>query len=682
MIDTLLRGNPPPGIEALAPLLMRGTESVFDFLPDDTLLVVDDLPAGQARMLKYAEEMVDNHLLAVESGRLVAKPEQLAIPPGALEEAVLQRNAVLLDRLDLSDAAGAKRFGVHAPDQDELRRALIRTRAHDEALAPLVEKIEEWQEKKYRIVLAASSLSHAERLKALLNEYGVAATVAQDPRPAWRWSSPGRVEVRTVTLSAGFQLSAEKLVVVTEEEIFGPREKRRKRRKGWPAGAAVEALGQLSPGDYLVHAEHGIGIYRGLVELELRGSEGEFLRLEYAEEARLFLPVHRLNLVQRYAGSDGHVPRIDKLGGLTWEKAKRQVKKSLRDMAKELLSVHAARELAVGTAFSARDRLFEEFEAAFPYEETPDQLNAIEDSLADMQQEKPMDRIVCGDVGFGKTEVAVRAAFRAAMDGKQTAVLVPTTILCQQHEETFRERFKGYPVRIEALSRFQSPKQSRIVREGLASGEIDVVIGTHRLLQKSIQFRDLGLLVVDEEQRFGVAHKERIKQLKKTGGRADAHRDADPAYPPARLHRAARPLRDRHAAGGPTLRAHPGVSLLGDDHPRGDPARDAPRWSGLLRAQPRADHRRDGRHAREDRARGEGDRGPWPDEGARARRADARVHAPRGGRIALHDHHRERRRQSQRQHDPDQPRRRPRPGPALPAARPASGAAITAPMPT
>jgi transcription-repair coupling factor (superfamily II helicase) len=516
MIDTLLRGNPPPGIEALAPLLMRGTETVFDFLPSDTLLVVDDLPAGQARMLKYAEEMIDNHTLALESGRLVAKPEDLALPPGVLEEAVLQRNPVLLDRLDLSDASGAKRFGVRAPDQDELRRALTKTRAHDEALSPLVEKIAAWAAQKYRIVLSASSLSHAERLKTLLEEYGVAARVAQDPRPVWRWSSPGRVEVRTVALSAGFTLPAEKLVVVTEEEIFGPREKRRRRRKGWPAGAAVEALGQLSPGDYLVHAEHGIGIYRGLVELELRGAEGEFLRLEYAEEARLFLPVHRLNLVQRYAGSDGHVPRIDKLGGVTWEKAKRSVKKSLKDMAKELLAVHAARELAVGTAFSPRDRLFEEFEAAFPFEETPDQLAAIEDSLGDMQQDKPMDRIVCGDVGFGKTEVAVRAAFRAAMDGKQAAVLVPTTILCQQHEETFRERFEGYPVRIEALSRFQPPKQARSVREGLASGEVDIVIGTHRLLQKSIQFRDLGLLVVDEEHRFGVAHKERIKQLKKT----------------------------------------------------------------------------------------------------------------------------------------------------------------------
>lgn len=516
MIDSLLRGSPPPGVEALAPLLMRGTESVFEFLPDDTLVIVDDMSAGQARLVQYADEMIENHTLALESGRLVARPDDLALPPGALEEAVLQRKPILLDRLDLSDPAASKRVALRATDQDSLRRALAQTRKQDQALAPLCDQLEAWREKRYRVVLTTPSLSAAERLHALLNEYGLKSRVIQEPRPVWRWGTPGRVEIRTLSLSAGFTLPAEKLAVITEEEIFGPREKRRKRRKGWPAGAAVEALGQLSPGDYLVHTEHGIGIFRGLVELELRGFSEEYLRLEYAEEARLFLPVHRLNLVQRYAGSDGHVPRIDKLGGLTWEKAKHSVKRSLRDMARELLSVHAARALAEGHAFSPRDRLFEEFEATFPYDETPDQLSAIEDALADMQNEKPMDRIVCGDVGFGKTEIAVRAAFRAALDGKQVAVLVPTTILCQQHEETFRQRFEGYPIRVEGLSRFQSAKQSRSVREGLAAGDVDVVIGTHRLLQKSVQFRNLGLLVIDEEQRFGVAHKERIKQLKKT----------------------------------------------------------------------------------------------------------------------------------------------------------------------
>jgi transcription-repair coupling factor (superfamily II helicase) len=518
LVDSLLRGHVPPGAEALAPLLLPGTETVFDFLPEDTLVVIDDLEAGRQRMLRYAEESLENYELARGSGRLVCPPDEVALGPDALEREALARRALILEQIDLADPAdGAARLAITTRGHAELRAALARSRASETALAPLARRIADWRSARYRIVLSAGSLSHAERLRALLADYRVTAVVETDPRPCWRWSAAGRLEIRVADLSEGFTLPADRLALVTEEEIFGPRAKRRATsHPAWPAGASLESLAQLAPGDYLVHAEHGIGIYRGLVDLELRGVAGEFLRIEYAEQARLFVPVHRISQVQRYAGSDGHVPRIDKLGGETWRKAKKAVAHSLRDLARELLAVHAARELAQGFAFSPRDRLQEEFEATFPYDETPDQLAAIEDTLADMRRERPMDRIVCGDVGYGKTEVAVRAAFRAALDGKQVAVLVPTTILCQQHEETFRERFKGYPVRIEALSRFQTPARAKRVLEGLADGTVDVVIGTHRLLQKNVMFRDLGLLVIDEEHRFGVAHKERIKQLKKT----------------------------------------------------------------------------------------------------------------------------------------------------------------------
>jgi transcription-repair coupling factor (superfamily II helicase) len=518
LVDSLLRGHVPPGAEALAPLLLPGTETVFDFLPDDTLVVIDDLEAGRQRMLRYAEESLENYELARGSGRLVCKPAEVALGPDALEREALARRALILEQIDLADPAdGNERLAISTRGHAELRAALTRGRASETALAPLARRIAEWRAARYRVVLSASSLSHAERLRGLLADYRVAAVVETEPRPCWRWSAAGRVEIRVADLSEGFTLPADRLALVTEEEIFGPRAKRRvAAHPAWPAGASLESLAQLAPGDYLVHAEHGIGIYRGLIDLELRGVAGEFLRIEYAEQARLFVPVHRISQVQRYAGSDGHVPRIDKLGGETWRKAKKSVAHSLRDLARELLAVHAARELAQGFAFSPRDRLQEEFEATFPYDETPDQLAAIEDTLADMQRERPMDRIVCGDVGYGKTEVAVRAAFRAALDGKQVAVLVPTTILCQQHEETFRARFAGYPVRIEALSRFQTPARAKRVLEGLADGTVDVVIGTHRLLQKNVMFRDLGLLVIDEEHRFGVAHKERIKQLKKT----------------------------------------------------------------------------------------------------------------------------------------------------------------------
>jgi transcription-repair coupling factor (superfamily II helicase) len=479
-------------------------------------VIVDDAFAGRERLERYAEEIFENYEVALESGRAASPPRELALSPEEVAAALASRGAVQLERLVVADAESARRrFEVPSEDHEDLRRELSQQRTDDHPLAPLVARLELWRSRRWRCVLTCAALSQAERLRHLLSAHGIQAPIASQPKPVWRWSVPGRVEIRLASLSKGFALPMEQLVVVTEEEIFGPRQKRRARAR-WPDAAAVESLAHLSTGDYLVHADHGIGVYRGLVKLDLRDVESEFLRLDYAEEARLFVPVHRLNRIQRYAGADGHVPRIDRLGGLTWEKARSTVKRALRNMAQQLLAVHAARELTPGHAFSPRDSLLEEFEATFPFEETPDQLAAIEDTLADLQRPKAMDRLVCGDVGYGKTEVAIRAAFRSALDGKQVAVLVPTTILCQQHEETFRKRFEGYPVRIESLSRFRTAKQSREVREGLADGSVDVVVGTHRLLQKNIRFRDLGVLVVDEEHRFGVAHKERIKQLRKT----------------------------------------------------------------------------------------------------------------------------------------------------------------------
>ncbi len=516
LVDSLLRGSLPPGAEALAPLLQPSLEGFLDFLPEDTLVVLDDGMAARERLARYADEAFTNYDAARAGGRLVCAPEDVLVPTDLVTRALDALRPVHLERLDLTDDLGrGERYAVRSYDHDELRRALVRTRTSEQALEPLVDRLAEWIADRWRVTLAVPALSGAERLRELLESYGVTARVARDARPVWRWSSPARVEIRVAPVSEGFSLPLERLAVVSEEEIFGPRERRRA-RLSLVESAAIEGLAQLEAGDPLVHAEHGIGIYRGLVPLELGGAAGEFLRLEYEGGDKLFVPVHRLNLIQRYVGADGHAPRIDRLGGSTWEKAKRSVRRSIRDMAQELLAVHAARELAEGHAYAPRDRHLEEFEAAFPHEETPDQQGAIEDVLADLQRSRPMDRLVCGDVGYGKTEVAVRAAFRVVMEGKQVAVLVPTTILAQQHEETFRKRFEGYPVRVESLSRFRTPKEATAILEGLLLGTVDIVIGTHRLLQKSVRFRDLGLLVIDEEHRFGVSHKERLKQLKKT----------------------------------------------------------------------------------------------------------------------------------------------------------------------
>jgi transcription-repair coupling factor (superfamily II helicase) len=516
LIDSLLRGAIPPGAESLAPLIQSELETIFDYLPGDTLVLVEEPELAAGRLEKLFEETLTNHA-AAQGERITVPVESLLLFPHEVTESLAARQAVRLERLELVEsAAETGRHHARTETLEELRRALVATRSHDRALAPLAERCQIWLAERWRVVVACSSLSSAERLKHLLADYRLEAQVATDPRPVWHWSLPGRLELRVVDVGGeGFVWADQALVVVCDEEIFGTRARRRS-RAGWRDGQKLDGIAQLAPGDFLVHVDHGIGIYRGLKELAAGGTKSELLAIEYLGGDKLFLPVDRLASIQRYGASDGVQPRIDKLGGETWQKTKGKVKASLRDMAGELLSLHAARELAPGFGFSGRDAALEEFEAAFAYEETPDQMAAIDDVLGDMQEPKPMDRLVCGDVGYGKTEVAIRAAFRAAQDGKQVVVLTPTTVLCQQHFENFQKRFAPYPNRVDQLSRFCSPKDSKATLEGLATGQVDVVVATHRILQKNVAFKDLGLLVVDEEQRFGVAHKERIKKLKKT----------------------------------------------------------------------------------------------------------------------------------------------------------------------
>jgi transcription-repair coupling factor (superfamily II helicase) len=513
LLDALLRGSLPPGAEAIAPLLQPEVERFLDFLPKEALVVIDEPDAGRDRLARFQVETLEGHAGAATGERVVCTPDELLVGADELVATVEARRPIALERLE---AGGPGTIHVvHSSAQDDLARRLREARGAASPLRPLARALAGWCDEGLSVTLTASALSGAERIAALLGEYDIECMLARTPAPIAAWSAPGQITVRQLDLSAGFVLRDEGLVVATEQELFGPREPRRK-ATSFRDAAALDALAQIAPGDLLVHAEHGIGIYRGLVILEVGRIREEMLRIEYAGGDRLFVPAHRLNLVQRYVGGDGPTPELDKLGGVTWERTRSGVRRRVRDMAKELLAVHAARELQSGFSFPPRDRALEEFEAAFPYEETPDQHAAIEDVLADLARPRPMDRLVCGDVGYGKTEVAARAAHQVVMGGKQVAVLVPTTVLCQQHHETFRKRFEGLAVTVESLSRFATPKQARTVREGLASGKVDIVVGTHALLRKDMEFADLGLLVVDEEHRFGVAHKERIKQLKET----------------------------------------------------------------------------------------------------------------------------------------------------------------------
>ncbi|MBM3290910.1 MAG: DEAD/DEAH box helicase, partial [Candidatus Hydrogenedentes bacterium] len=314
-------------------------------------------------------------------------------------------------------------------------------------------------------------------------------------------------------LRGGFVVPTSKLAVLSEHEMFGRHYVRRARRR-FEAGTALTTFGDLKSGDYIVHEQHGIGRYLGLRRFE--GKAGDFLALQYTGGDKLYVPVTHIDMIQKFTGGDGAVPKVDKLGGATWARTRARVKKAVRDMTEDLLKLYAAREAREGHAFPGDTHWQAEFEDAFEYDETPDQMRAIVDVKRDMETAKPMDRLICGDVGYGKTEVAMRAAFKSVMDGKQVAVLVPTTVLAEQHYLNFAERFADYPIKVEMVSRFRSAKEVKSVIERLKSGEVDVAIGTHRLISKDVEFKDLGLVVIDEEQRFGVSHKERLKHLRTT----------------------------------------------------------------------------------------------------------------------------------------------------------------------
>ncbi len=426
--------------------------------------------------------------------------------------------------LERFEAAPAESPSLAALDQSDLERAVKAARASrgkTGALEPLVRRVRAWQEAGLRVIIAARAETQVERLTTLLRHRDLAVKArlgrfdpaALDDEPA----SAGRAALVVVGgLSRGVVAPSEGLALVTEEEIFGSRAHRRAARAESSTGkgrAFVEDLRSLGAGDFVVHGEHGIGRYLGLVHKQVGEHTVDLILVEYAGGDKLYLPVYRLNQIQKYAGGEG-TPKLDRLGGQTFARTKAKVQKNLRQMADELLRLYAERRAALGVVTPLPDDDYRAFEATFPFDETPDQARAIGDVGRDLEAERPMDRLVCGDVGFGKTEVAIRAAFRVALAGRQVAVLCPTTVLAQQHYRNFEQRMTGYPITVRALSRFQSKAEQDDVSRGLRDGSVDIVVGTHRLLSRDVHWKRLGLLVVDEEQRFGVTHKERIKQLK------------------------------------------------------------------------------------------------------------------------------------------------------------------------
>lgn len=379
----------------------------------------------------------------------------------------------------------------------------------------LAEEVRQRQRRRFRVLLALSSRTRAERAREGLVEESVAAVQVERIDGELK---PGNVVVAPATLESGFELGELGLLVLTDTEVFGKprRPQRRPRLASHEAGARIADYLELREGDFVVHVNHGIGRYQGIQTMEVSGVRRDYLVVRYAGEDRLYVPTDQVHLLQRYVGTEDQPPKLNRLGGTEWARAKRRVQESVREMAESLLRLYAERQTHAAVPCGPDTPWQREFEEAFPFDETPDQLRATEEVKGDMERPQPMDRLLCGDVGYGKTEVAMRAAFKAVADGRQVAVLVPTTILAQQHHRTFSERMAGYPLRLAMLSRFQSPAEQNAVIEGLRLGAVDVVVGTHRLLSKDVQFKNLGLVIVDEEQRFGVAQKERLKELRRT----------------------------------------------------------------------------------------------------------------------------------------------------------------------
>jgi transcription-repair coupling factor (superfamily II helicase) len=433
-----------------------------------------------------------------------------ALLDDAAEEAPSRRplRARLGDRqrleLETMSGAGAPSGG---PDPREFT---LDTRAVEQftgRFTQLADALVEWRREGFHVRLVAPDGRQAEHLRQILREHAVEASIADG------LDGPEPLAIITGECSSGASIPALGFILLTESEIFGAR-RRTLRRPKYERGSPITAFTDLAVGDLVVHEDHGIGRYLGLRTMNIGDRDGDFLLLEYAENNQLYLPVDRLDLISKYLGGDTAAARLDRLGGASWQRVKDSVRAALREMAEALLKLYAERSVAAGTAFSPDVPWQREFEASFRFEETSDQLRAIEDVKRDLESERPMDRLVAGDVGYGKTEVALRATFKVVADGAQVAVLVPTTVLAQQHWATFTDRFAPFPARVELLSRFRSPAEQKAVIEGLRAGSVDVVIGTHRLLSKDVAFKNLGLLVVDEEHRFGVAHKEKVKALR------------------------------------------------------------------------------------------------------------------------------------------------------------------------
>jgi len=495
-----------PGIDRYLPFIAETAVSVVDYLDDETVVFIDENRRVRKRMEEVCLEHMETCKMLMEKEQILPESCDIYFDYTDFTKKIASRKVVFLNSLTAEDASP---FGQHENIHILSKSAGI-YRGHIEMLA---RDLKEWKRMKNRVVILLSSAGMREGLMDYLKDNEIGADLSESVPDSVR---PGQVLICAGSLESGFEYPSAGLIVLTDKEVYAPERKLGKKKVSKRAGSKISLFTDLKIGDYVVHQSHGIGQYVGVEQLVVDNVKRDYLRIMYRGGDSLYIPTSQLDLIQKYIGNEDRPPKLNKLGGTEWVKTKRKVKESLKELASELIKLYAQRQSLKGFAFSPDTVWQKQFEDMFPYQETPDQLKCIEEIKADMESEKVMDRLLCGDVGYGKTEVAVRAVFKAVMDGKQAAFLVPTTILAQQHYETFRERFREFPVTVDVISRFRTPAEQKRILKDVQAGNIDVLIGTHRLIQKDIKFKDLGLLVIDEEQRFGVEHKEKLKSLNPT----------------------------------------------------------------------------------------------------------------------------------------------------------------------
>jgi transcription-repair coupling factor (superfamily II helicase) len=495
-------GHVPPGAEFYMPLFFRTTGLLTDTLPDTALLILDQGSRDAAR--QFQSEVLDRFEQAsLDVERPPLRPEQLYIEPAEMEQVLRRFRQIEHVDTDRDPNRRIVRFPTRRPDS-------LPVDIHaDHAYQRLFDHL---GSSKGRTLLVTETVGRRENLKQVLNETGIYPEIANDAQEFLTGTSS--LALSHARLERGLVLTEPPVQIISEAQLFGDKvfQRRARSKPARDPDSVIRSMADLNVGDPVIHETQGVGRYIGLQTLHINDTNTEFLTLEYQDGDKLYVPVMSLHLVSRYSGLSPDAAPLHKLGGKEWEKTRRKARQKAYDAAVELLAVQALRESRNGHAFPAPDLNYDRFAAAFPFEETPDQAKAIDDVIEDLVSDQPMDRLVCGDVGFGKTEVALRAAFMAINGDTQVAIVVPTTLLAQQHFETFRDRFADFPVQVDVLSRFRTAKETSNILARLQSGKLDIIIGTHRLLQKDVRFKQLGLMIIDEEQRFGVRHKEQLKK--------------------------------------------------------------------------------------------------------------------------------------------------------------------------